>query len=181
MSRRNHAHLQRYESDNVVLSIHSPEEAEVLVRELAAGYAAQEYLFLGAFARSTDEFVAQIFAGPVKGGLPEFEIGFFVDRDREGEGYVAEAVRATLKLLFEHLDAVRVRLECDDTNLRSQRVAERCGFRLVAHLHRDKQHPDGTFSGTLHYGLLRSEWQVPDRTRDPGPHEGGSESRCSRL
>jgi RimJ/RimL family protein N-acetyltransferase len=180
MGRRNHAHLQRYESDNVVLSIHSPEEAEALVRDLAAGYAAQDYLFLGAFDRSTDEFLAQIYAGPVKEAPADFDLGFFVDVDHEGQGYVAEAVRATLKLLFEHLGVFRVRLECDDTNLRSRRVAERCGFRLVAHCHRAKRHSDGTVSGTLHFRLLRSEWQAPDRAREPGSQEGGRDSEWSR-
>jgi RimJ/RimL family protein N-acetyltransferase len=167
MSRRNRAHLQRYESDNVVLSIHSPEEAEALVRELAAGFAAQTCLFLGAFDRSTDGFVAQIYAGPINRDPPEFEIGFFVDRDHEGQGYVTEAVQATLGMLFEQLEACRLCLECDDTNLRSRRVAERCGFRLVEHCHEDKRQPDGTTGGTLHFGLLRSEWDALDRARDP--------------
>jgi RimJ/RimL family protein N-acetyltransferase len=92
------------------------------------------------------------------------------------QGYVTEAVGATLALLFEHLDAYRIDLECDDTNLRSRRVAERCGFGLVWHGHEDERPPDGTLGGTLHFELLRSEWLVPYRTHDPRSHEGGKDS-----
>jgi len=160
MSQRNRAHLLRYESENVVMSIHSVEEAESVVRELAADWTARTCFFLGAFDQTTDDFVAQIYIGPVDWDLPEFEIGFFADRDREGQGFVTEAVQAILPFLFVHLGAHRVRLHCDDTNVRSRRVAERCGFVLEGHIREDKRNLDGTYSGTLCYGLLESE-QLP--------------------
>jgi RimJ/RimL family protein N-acetyltransferase len=159
MSQRNRAHLARYEAENAAMSVHSEQEAETLVREFAADWAAGNCFFLGAFERATDGFVAQIYVGPVNWNLPEFEIGFFADVDREGQGFVSEAVQATLRFLFEHLNAHRVHLECDDTNLRSQRVAERCGFVLEGHIRENKLIPDGTFSGSLHFGLLKSEWE----------------------
>ncbi len=157
MSQRNRAHLLRYEPDNVVMEAHSAEEAESLVRELAAAWAARTCFFLGAFDRTTDEFVAQIYIGPVDGSLPEFEIGFFAEVDHEGQGYVTEAVQAMLPFLFGHLGAHRVWLHCDDTNLRSRRVAERCGFVLEEHIREDKLNPDGTYSGTLCFGLQKLE------------------------
>lgn len=163
MSQRNRTHLARYEADNVVMSIESEENAEVVVRELAAEWEARNFFFMGAFDRETDEFVAQIYVGPVNWDLPEFEIGFFVDRDHEGQGYVTEAVRATLGFIFEHLGAHRVRLECDDTNERSWRVAERCGLVQEGHIRENKVNADGTLTGTLHYGLLRREFEALDR------------------
>jgi len=50
----------------------------------------------------------------------------------------------------------RVQLHCDDTNVRSRRVAERCGFVLEEHLPEDKRNADGTTSGTMCFAL-----QVP--------------------
>ena len=120
MSQRNRAHLERYESDNVVMTLTSEEDAEIAVRDFAVGWAARSYFFLGAFSRETDAFVAQIY--------------------------------------FEHLKAHRVRLECDEANVRSHRVAERCGMVKEGHIRENKKNPDGTLSGTLHYGLLRSEF-----------------------
>jgi aminoglycoside 6'-N-acetyltransferase len=150
----------RYESGNVALSIKSEEEAEVVVRELAADWVKRSCFFMGAFDRETDEFVAQIYIGPVSWDLPEFEVGYFVDKDHEGRGFVTEAVKAALGIAFRHLEAHRVRIECDDTNVRSYRVAERCGLQREAHFRQDKRHPNGTLGGTLVFGLLRDEFEA---------------------
>jgi ribosomal-protein-alanine N-acetyltransferase len=166
MSRKNRTHLARYEADNVVMSIDSEQDAEIVVRELAAAWGARSSFFMGAFDKETDEFVAQLYIGPVNWALPEFEIGFFVDKDHEGQGYVTEAVRAAMEFLFEHLGAHRVRMECDDTNERSRRVAERCGLVKEGHVRENKRNVDGTLSGTLHFGLLKREFEAIDKKRE---------------
>jgi ribosomal-protein-alanine N-acetyltransferase len=160
MSQRNRAHLARYEAENVAMTLESEQEAEDLVRELAAEWEARHCFFMGAFDRETDDFVAQVYVGPVSCEVPEFAIGFFVDRDREGQGYVTEAVRAALGFIFGHLGAHRVRMECDDTNERSRRVAERCRMIREGHIRENKRNADGTLSGTLHFGLLKREFEV---------------------
>jgi len=160
MSQKNREHLACYESGNVVMTIKTEEDAEIAVRDLAADWVARNCFFMGAFDKRTDEFVAQIYVGPVNWELPEFAIGYFADVDHEGRGYVTEAVRAALEFIFEHLKAHRVRLECDDTNVRSIRVAERCGMVQEAHFRENKRNPDGTLSGTLCFGLLRSEFET---------------------
>jgi ribosomal-protein-alanine N-acetyltransferase len=160
VSQRNRAHLARYESGNVILTIATPEDAEVLVRELAAEWVARNSFFMGAFDKANGEFVAQIYVGPVNWDLPEFAIGYFADVDHQGQGFVTEAVQAALRFAFEHLHAHRVRLQCDDTNERSWRVAERCGLVREGHLRENKRNPDGTLSGTLYYGLLRREYEA---------------------
>jgi aminoglycoside 6'-N-acetyltransferase len=156
-SQRNRTHLQRYEPDNALMSIHSQQEAEIVVRELAAEWQARNCFFMCAFERATEEFVAQIYIGPVDWTLPEFAIGYFADVDHQGQGFVTEAVNAALGFCFEYLRAHRIRIECDDTNLRSRRVAARCGLIQEAHFRENRKHPDGTVSGTLCFGLLRSE------------------------
>jgi aminoglycoside 6'-N-acetyltransferase len=160
MSQRNRTHLARYESENAAMSLESEQDAENLVRALAAEWKARNCFFMGAFDRETDEFVAQVYVGPVNWQVPEFAVGYFVDRDHEGQGYVTEAVEAALRFTFEHLQAHRVRLECDDTNVRSWRVAERCGMVREGHVRESKLNADGTRSGTLHYGLLRCEFEA---------------------
>jgi RimJ/RimL family protein N-acetyltransferase len=159
ISQSNRDHLTRYESGNVLMSIKTPEEAEVVARDLANAWAARDCFFMGAFDKQTGTFVAQIYIGPVNWELPEFQVGYFVDKDHEGQGYVTEAVKAAFRFIFEHLQAHRVRLECNDTNVRSYKVAERCGFVREGHFREIRQHADGTFSGTLVYGLLRSEFE----------------------
>jgi aminoglycoside 6'-N-acetyltransferase len=159
VSQNNRDHLARYEGGNYLMSIDTEEEGEIVVRELAADWAGRQRFFLGAFDRETDEFVGQIYVGNCNWDLPEFMVGYIVDRDHEGQGYVTEALRGVLPVLFECLGAHRLRLVCDDTNVRSHRVAERCGFVREGHIRENHPHADGTISGTLHYGLLRSEYE----------------------
>ncbi len=160
MSQKNRTHLERYEAQNVAMSIRSEQEAEVLMRELAAEWTARNCFFMGAFDRKTEEFVAQVYVGPVDWTVPEFAVGFFVDKEHEGRGYATEALRTALGFVFEHLQAHRVRMECDDTNEGSRRVAERCGMVKEGHVRENKRNPDGTLSGTIYFGLLRSEFEA---------------------
>jgi aminoglycoside 6'-N-acetyltransferase len=165
MSQKNRTHLARYEADNVVMSIESERDAEVVVRELAAEWMARNCFFMGAFDRETDEFLAQVYVGPVNWDLPEFEIGFFVDKDHEGQGYVTEAVKAAMGFIFEHLEAHRVRMECDDTNKRSWRVAERSGMVREGHIRENKKNTGGKPSGTYYFGLLKREFGALDQNQ----------------
>jgi len=139
------------------MAIASERDAEEVVRSFALQWAEGRNFFLGVFDRTNDDFVAQVFIGLVSLELPEFQIGYFVDTAHEGRGYVTEAVRAAMRFVFQHLHAYRLRLECDDTNERSMRVAEHCGMVREGHLRRNKKNKDGTISGTMIYGLLKSE------------------------
>ena len=158
MSCRNREHLSRYESENVALSIHNEDEAELVVRDLALEWSARKHMFLGAFAKDNDDFVAQIYIGAVNTDVDAYRIGYFADVDHEGQGYVTEAVRAALAFIFEQLQGRRVGIECDDSNQRSIRVAQRCGFVPEGHIREDKRLADGTVTGTRLFGMLKREF-----------------------
>ncbi len=160
MSLKNREHLSRYEGDNIAANVVSEEAAEVLVGEVEAAWKAHNCFFIGAFDKKTSEFVAQIYVGPVDWNLPEFQIGYFADVDHEGQGFVTEGVKAVLAILFEQMNAHRVRLECDETNVRSIRVAERLGMKREGYLRENRHNPDGTYSGSYIYGLLQAEYQL---------------------
>ena len=158
VGQRNKSHLAQYESGNILMHIDSEEEAERVIQRLIACWDAGEAFFLGVFLKESREFVAQVYIGQVNLALPEYEIGYIVDVAHQGKGYVTEAVRAALQFVFEQLGAHKVRLECDDTNCRSSRVAERSGFIQEGHIRENRRNADGGLSGTLHYGLLRREF-----------------------
>jgi RimJ/RimL family protein N-acetyltransferase len=160
MSLKNREHLSRYEAENVATNIASEEAAEVLVQELAADWTANNCFFIGAFEKKRGEFVAQIYVGPIDWNLPEFRIGYFADVEHEGQGFVTEAVLTTLAILFDKLNAHRVRLECDETNVRSIRVAERCNMIREGYLRENRRNSDGVYTGSYIYGLLKSEYQA---------------------
>jgi [ribosomal protein S5]-alanine N-acetyltransferase len=158
---RNKAHLVRFEGDNPIHAVTTLEEAEILVRDFAVDWARRSAFFLGCWCKETGAFAAQIYIGPLDWHRPAFMIGYFADVDHEGQGYVTEGVRAALRLCFEVLGASRVRLECNELNQRSLRLAERVGFRREGHIretHPNRLRPDGRPSGDLIYGLLRREY-----------------------
>jgi RimJ/RimL family protein N-acetyltransferase len=165
VGRRNYEHLGRYESGNPVRYLKDEEDAERVVRELAAAYAGGKSYFLGVFAKESGEFVAQVYVGLSNPDLPEYEVGYFADLGFQGQGYVSEAVAGVIRSIFAALKAERIRLECDDTNRRSQRVAERCGFTLEGHFRENQRNPDGSISGTMVYGLLRREYLAAPSNR----------------
>jgi len=156
---RNRAHLARYEAENPLTTITDTVEAENLIRDFVVEWEKGSAYFFGVFDRQTGDFVAQIYIGLTDRALPAYELGYVVDCEHEGRGYVTEAARAALRFVFEHLQAHRVSLHCDETNVRSARVAERCGFTLEGRIREDKRVPEGGFTDTLCYGLLRREYK----------------------
>jgi len=157
MSQRNKPHLVQFEAGNAVMNINKEEDAEITVRDFAVAWAERSAFFMGVFHRITNDFVAQIYIGVVNWDLPEFDLGYFADVDHEGEGYITEAA---LGFIFNQLGAARVRLECDDTNTRSYRVAERCGMIKGGHIRENKRNANGRINGTSIYGLLKCEFMT---------------------
>jgi RimJ/RimL family protein N-acetyltransferase len=159
---RNREHLLPFERGNAALSVTNAEETEILMREFAAAWVKRDVFFLGAWETSTGAFAAQLYVGVVSWELPEFEIGYFADVNHAGKGFVSEMVRhAALPLVFDFLGARRACIHCNETNIASWRVAERCGFVREGHLRATKPHiplPDGSASGDYLYGLLREDY-----------------------
>jgi len=145
MSLRNREHLRRYESGNVIMSLTSEEHTRKTLSELARYWEQRTCYFIGVFERKTGKFVAQVYVGPFNREPIEFIIGYIADCDHEGRGYVSEAVASTVDNIFDHLGADQVRIHCDETNERSRRVAERCGFRKVSSFLEEKHGPGGGF------------------------------------
>jgi len=158
MSLRNKSHLERYEAENPVMSINTEEDATNLMLDFSAAWEKGNPFFIGVFLKESGDFVAQIYAEIVDRDLPEFGIGYFVEVEHEGNGYVTEAVKGLIRVLFEELHVHRVRTECDSSNFRSIRVIERCGFVKEGHIRDNKRSPDGTFTSTLYYGMLKSDF-----------------------
>ncbi len=160
---RNREHLRQFEAGNSLMIIDSLERAEIVVREYHTAWQARDYFMLGAFERGSGEFAAQVYVGPVDWDSPEFVIGYIADVAHEGQGYVSEAVQVALDFIFTYFQAHRVSLHCDDANVRSWKLAERCGFKLEARLRENRRNLDGSFSTERIYGLLRSEYEAKPR------------------
>lgn len=156
--KRNKQHLSTYESENVLCHLKDEEHAEAVVRELYADWIARSCFFWGIFEKDTHKWCGQIYVGPTNWKTPEFSIGYVADVNFEGKGYISEAVKRVVKSLFDDLHAHRIVSDCNENNIRSWKLLERCGFIREGHLRQNRQNPDGSYHGDYLYGLLREEY-----------------------
>jgi len=61
-------------------------------------------------------------------GLDQREIGYVLNPDHWGNGYIPEAVNGLLQIGFENLDLELIWCSHFEENTRSRRVIEKCGF-----------------------------------------------------
>jgi RimJ/RimL family protein N-acetyltransferase len=135
----------------------SVEESEAWCRKAYADFLARRQLPLLMFLREDGTFVGSGGIPRLDWKVPRFEIGYWVRRRFEGQGYVTEAVAEMTRFAFQTLSARRVEIHTDDRNARSWRVAERLGFRLEGVHRNDERSPDGTLRDTRVYAMTELE------------------------
>lgn len=89
--------------------------------------------------------------------IPSMMIGYWLAKEHEGKGYVAEAVALLTKVAFDDLGAKRLEIRCDANNARSEAVMARAGFRREGLLRNDSITPRGEMRDTLVYALIPAD------------------------
>lgn len=117
----------------------SVEQAESSSREAQLRFLSREDLRLYLVDRLTGQFIGGSGLHRIDWERRLFEIGYWVRDSRAGRGYVTEAVNAIARYAFAQLEARRVSIHCNASNLKSRAVAERLGFPLEGvHLNDDR-------------------------------------------
>lgn len=138
--------------------IKTEEEAEIRIRQLVADWIAQKKFIMGIWNKTSGLYISQIWISPSKWEVPSFELGWFLERTHQGQGIASEAVNAALQFLFTHLQAHKIIVLTRDDNVKSYKLAERCGFVKEGHF-RDHNIKDGQRFGLFCYNMLKSEYQ----------------------
>jgi RimJ/RimL family protein N-acetyltransferase len=136
------------------------EQSEATARQLRASFITRTDLPMLMFLHDRKTVVGGTGLHRMDWSVPRFEIGYWVRRTHEGQGYVAEAVRALTRFAFNTLKAERVEIHCSHRNARSQRVAERCGFLLDGRLRNHGREPTGELRDMLVYSLVATDAAV---------------------
>ena len=108
----------------------TPDQSESWCRKAGAEFLARRQLPMLMFLRADGSFVGSSGMHAVSWDVPRFEIGYWVRRRLEGQGFVTEAAAGLTRFAFDRLGAKRVEIRADDRNERSWRVPERLGYRL---------------------------------------------------
>ncbi len=80
-------------------------------------------------------------------------MGYVLNRNYWGHGYMTEAVREMIRFAFEEMGMHRVAATCDLDNIRSARVMERSGMALEG-VFRDYEVRHGKFISTQSYAIV---------------------------
>ena len=85
------------------------------------------------------------------------EIGYVLNPDYHGNGYITEACRALLALAFDEFKLRRVIARIDDRNDASAAVLRRLGMRQEAHLIENELFK-GEWTSEIDFAILAAEW-----------------------
>jgi RimJ/RimL family protein N-acetyltransferase len=132
------------------------EQTELWCRRSAVEFLARRELPLLMFSREGETFIGSSSSHSIDWTVPRLEIGYWVRRRFEGQGYVTEAVTALAEFAFETLKMARVQIRMNERNERSWRVAERAGFQLEGVLRHDSRDVDGALRTTRMYARICS-------------------------
>ena len=138
-------------------TIKTIEEAEIRIRELNAYWVARKRFVLGIWLKSSQLYIGQIWIEPKNWEVPSFELGWFLDQVYQGKGIAFEAATRATKFIFEDLKAHKIIVLTRDDNVRSYKLAERCGYIKEGHL-RNHNVKNGKRFGLYCYALLKQEY-----------------------
>ena len=123
--------------------------------------------------KRANTYYGHIWIEPVDSSISNYEIGWFIDKHFQGQGYVTEAAKGALKFLFMDLKANKVIVRVRDHGLyknKSIAIATRCGFKVEGFLRKSVQvftsKGPGPIVGEHYYGLLREEYLNSEEMKD---------------
>lgn len=131
------------------------EESEKNIRYSRTEFLERKDLRLLLLNKQTGQVVGSSGLHQIDWQARKFEIGYWVRTSCQQQGYVTEAVHAITDFAIRELSANRIQIRCDAHNLRSAKVAERCGFTLEGILRNETRDMDGSLRNTMIFSKVR--------------------------
>lgn len=128
---------------------------EESIRAAIAAFVTRRDFRYHVFERGSGRVVGSTGIHALEWRVPRCEIGYWIGTRHTGRGYASEAAAALTEVAFSHLGARRIEIRCDDENLASARVAERCGYALNALFTNHDRNPRGELRDTRVYAVIR--------------------------
>jgi ribosomal-protein-alanine N-acetyltransferase len=131
-----------------------------------------KYLCLGVVRRDDEKLIGECSLFNRSQQSRRAELGYALDHEAWGQGYINEALEALLTYGFSEMALNRVEADIDPRNQPSAKTLERLGFQKEGHL-RERWIVNGELSDTGLYGLLASDW-APKHDMQSQPKAGES-------
>ncbi len=135
-------------------------QSEEMARQKRAEFIARTNLPMLVLPRDRPGIVGSSGLHSMDWSVPRFEIGYWIRKSCQRQGYATEVVRTLTRFAFGTLAAERVEIHCSHRNEASQGVALKCGFALEGRLRNHSREPTGELRDTLIYALVRQDAAV---------------------
>ena len=89
-----------------------------------------QWLQLAVYGKTSGKLVGDLALHAIEGSNLEFEIGFTISRNNQGQGFATEATARLLTYLFLETGATKVIAQPDSRNTASKRLLKTLGFEL---------------------------------------------------
>ncbi|OOM67845.1 GNAT family protein [Clostridium sp. BL-8] len=70
-------------------------------------------------------------SGIIHGSYKNGNVGYSIDEDEQGKGYMTESVKLLVRYAFHECELHRVEASALINNIKSRKVLEKCGFKLI--------------------------------------------------
>jgi ribosomal-protein-serine acetyltransferase len=87
--------------------------------------------------------------------IPKCELGYFIDKNKEGKGITTKAISEIIKFCFGELKLNKLFLRAARDNFSSKKVAEKNGFIAEGILRKDFKTENRNLIDVIYYGLLK--------------------------
>ncbi|MBL8522840.1 MAG: GNAT family N-acetyltransferase [Betaproteobacteria bacterium] len=135
-----------------------PSYAREVIRRNTAKWILREDLTVGAFERDTGRLIGGSGLHRFDWSIPAMEIGYWLRPDVVGRGYATELVGLLTRLAFGSLQAERLEIRCDASNVRSAAVPRRAGFQHEATLRAARRNRAGELGNTEVFAMTRDDY-----------------------
>jgi RimJ/RimL family protein N-acetyltransferase len=138
----------------------SIEDSEKLVRQFRARYLMSEDFTIGIFSPDEQRLLGgtgfHLREGPISTGCAE--MGMFIRQSEAGRGLGAKVLMGLLEWGFTDWPWLRLAWRCDQRNLASVRIAEKCGLHHEGVLRGQRAHVGDGRRDTACYALTKQDW-----------------------
>ena len=124
-------------------SIPTVEETEILLRNAHIDFLKRESFRYLIYHKDTNDFIGTASLHGINWKISKCEIGYWINTQFSGNGYMTEAVSELTNLGFQLLKFRRIEIRCESTNTKSRTIPEKLGFELEGILRNEDLSADG--------------------------------------
>jgi len=107
--------------------------------------------------KTTNKMIGYTDIKNIDWNIPKAEIGYFIDKDYEGKGVTSKAVEKIVEYCFDELKLHKIFLRTHESNIASQKIAEKLGFIVEGNIRSDYKMTSGVIIDVMYYGLLKNQ------------------------